>query len=922
MAAPSEDDDDDFVSIGTALQPLDDELTRRKPQNVQDQTVRDEQGRQRFHGAFTGGFSAGYFNTVGSETGWTPSTFVSSRNKRSENVSQQPEDYMDAEDLGQFGIAPRKIVTTDKFAGDERNKERKRRLGEFSSGIAGYLDDLIKPTKLTVGVKLLTKQGWKQGQGVGPKLKKQLPSANAVSQKMYGCALPPTPDDGEIDHNVLGLMFAPKDITPFSFNQKNDRHGIGYHGIDPQTAISGGHVNLFEPAPPIKRTGRKGIRGQAFGTGALNDEDADIYGTDSLANYDMCLDDEKDVNRSNHGWTAPVHLAITNAPSKNEVLALSGFSGATKPPPRQKTFYPCKIPKDYKPIHVFTTQNTPLIAGIQSDVKVMDPLTRAIALGEKTGSVFELISKSEKERIEKVKQVGARTSVDEYVSPHKPQESSSVPVAMKQTPPEKSAPLFKPGQITFKPFAKNPEKQERYEKYLQVRQQGKTYGDDEIPEGSMTEWERDQEKEEFARAAKLYKPMSNFMASRFTAAKYEDDADKVEVPAEQGGDKSDQMKAAKMKMFGHMTRDHFEWHPDRLLCKRFNIANPYPQSSLTGLPKVKRDKFSVFNFLNSPANEEPSKQPGFLADETSSRPKISFSIGASKKSDESTTAHFDSVSKDTTSETSSNDLAQPSVDEPASSTPSTDLFQAIFASTDSESSDEENTETSPDKSNKSDTSSAVCMDVKSDSMMEIEETDNSSDLMNTKAISVNTVVQPEDEEAKTPRKKTSRFNLFEPFLQQANTNTPTTSQPLTSVTASTPSINDLKDRLSPLLPDQDDSFLKYGPALPPSSSSRINISSDSDKDVQPNNSRAQYSEASASSHRKQKHKHKEKKKKHKKEKKKKKKVKKKKRTDMSSSSDGESSDDADDEGSSTDARLLSMLTGLSAGKRMTAADFM
>ena len=31
--------------------------------------MRDKQGRQRFHGAFTGGFSAGYFNTVGSKEG-------------------------------------------------------------------------------------------------------------------------------------------------------------------------------------------------------------------------------------------------------------------------------------------------------------------------------------------------------------------------------------------------------------------------------------------------------------------------------------------------------------------------------------------------------------------------------------------------------------------------------------------------------------------------------------------------------------------------------------------------------------------------------------------------------------------------------------------------------------------------------------
>ncbi len=41
--------------------------------------VTDEQGRRRFHGAFTGGFSAGYFITVGSEVGWRPAAFSSNR---------------------------------------------------------------------------------------------------------------------------------------------------------------------------------------------------------------------------------------------------------------------------------------------------------------------------------------------------------------------------------------------------------------------------------------------------------------------------------------------------------------------------------------------------------------------------------------------------------------------------------------------------------------------------------------------------------------------------------------------------------------------------------------------------------------------------------------------------------------------------
>jgi G patch domain-containing protein 1 len=75
----SSSDDDEYVYIGTPLvdeedarvgarkQALDPSLTRSRP--VHQQEVTDEQGRKRFHGAFTGGFSAGYYNTVGSKVG-------------------------------------------------------------------------------------------------------------------------------------------------------------------------------------------------------------------------------------------------------------------------------------------------------------------------------------------------------------------------------------------------------------------------------------------------------------------------------------------------------------------------------------------------------------------------------------------------------------------------------------------------------------------------------------------------------------------------------------------------------------------------------------------------------------------------------------------------------------------------------------
>ena len=72
----SDSDADEYVYYG---KPLVDEskvsfYASGKPEKgaiksvpVHKQEVRDEEGRKRLHGAFTGGFSAGFYNTVGSE---------------------------------------------------------------------------------------------------------------------------------------------------------------------------------------------------------------------------------------------------------------------------------------------------------------------------------------------------------------------------------------------------------------------------------------------------------------------------------------------------------------------------------------------------------------------------------------------------------------------------------------------------------------------------------------------------------------------------------------------------------------------------------------------------------------------------------------------------------------------------------------
>lgn len=90
-----------FRTFGNAVQQLDSE--DEEPSSYgrsakRDDAVYDDQGRKRFHGAFTGGFTAGYHNTVGSKEGWAPQQFRSERTQKS-TVQQTISNFMDEEDL-------------------------------------------------------------------------------------------------------------------------------------------------------------------------------------------------------------------------------------------------------------------------------------------------------------------------------------------------------------------------------------------------------------------------------------------------------------------------------------------------------------------------------------------------------------------------------------------------------------------------------------------------------------------------------------------------------------------------------------------------------------------------------------------------------------------------------------------------------
>lgn len=89
----------------------------------------------------------------------------------------------------------------------------------------------------------------------------------------------------EVESHVPGAEFSPDDISIFELKPKDDVHGIGYHPLQNTGVLSQKYGTM---SATLKTTQRgKGIRGQAFGVGAFEDEDEDIYTNYDLNQYDF-----------------------------------------------------------------------------------------------------------------------------------------------------------------------------------------------------------------------------------------------------------------------------------------------------------------------------------------------------------------------------------------------------------------------------------------------------------------------------------------------------------------------------------------------------------------------------------------------------------------------------------------------------------
>jgi len=517
---------------------------------------------------------------------------------------------MDEEDMADAEEA-RKLQTADSFAGLGSTAEEMSRNEPVM--------EILKTTGDTIGVKLLRKMGWRDGQGIGPKVRRKARLDEDED---------PGGQNGQETH-----LFAPENSPMVSFVRKNDRKGLGFEGEGRLEETSSNKENKAENdgdddfAIGTLSTGKQvkskkpPSRG-AFGVGILNDtgsDDEDPYQMGPKVSYNRIIGgDKKKTKKAINGKKAanpllndrPVFISKKAAATKASAtfrrchdgrLPLDGFILSISTDPlssilsQDGKYLSPTIPSDWKSSKTpFDPSVTPS-ATYQSPATVaktsyLDPKSRASILGEillPGKSVFDYLTPTARTRI--------ATATNNTHLPPALNEASSLPSSINPKSLASLVPFLSletarealnRGTSGWLPYAEDPPKRTRYQLFLSTL--AGLRGPGTIPErasGASTEdWVN--EMQEFAHAAQIFKPMNGMMATRFTSSKSAPSvaSDATEGTKGQGGEelltrpqekpKDPAEEAASVGMYGPLTRSIKEFYPARLLCKRFNVKPP------------------------------------------------------------------------------------------------------------------------------------------------------------------------------------------------------------------------------------------------------------------------------------------------------------------------------------------------------------
>jgi hypothetical protein len=489
---------------------------------VWQQVVTDERGIRRFHGAFTGGFSAGYGGTVGSKDGFTPTQFVSSRSKRATIVASTVEDFMDDEDKANNLLAESGALhSSQDFAGLSRAAQ-KRPPSLFSEdehsvlGPASHLDEVFAlPLHESAGARLMRALGWRRGHGIGPRsaniervsvaddghesdgdndsaLHEALRAAKHVAAGSHACVSITDSSDGRLDSHGCSLAFAPKDVFVNEFRPKTDFHGIGFvPGMQSEfDDRSSRNRKLSEQR--VSFGSMNGSVTGAFGLGVDEEaDDLDVYESSSSSRVGFSaalveISDQAASARSTR--SADAHAAAPDVCSRkchDGRFPLEGFVLAREPDAPSKEYPPPKVPPGFDLTKRFDASlQLPVWVQKQDKIAGFTAEQRAVILGEVKGELSlntsrppPALSDSEKKTLAfSLSDRFARSSTD-------------------------SSDFSKDG---VKMFPHEEEKQSRFEKYLSALKDHRAPSAEDVYGSRLKKfslWQQRQEFDEFQRAA-------------------------------------------------------------------------------------------------------------------------------------------------------------------------------------------------------------------------------------------------------------------------------------------------------------------------------------------------------------------------------------------------------------------------------------
>ncbi|CAM8933936.1 unnamed protein product [Rhodiola kirilowii] len=667
-------DEEDFVFFGTPIE-REDELASRKKKAVAEasgtlrtlpawnQEVRDEEGRRRFHGAFTGGFSAGYFNTAGSKEGWTPQTFTSSRKNRADFKQQNILNFLDDDEKAE--MEGKSLETSMKFdtfgftAAEIARKQSETEQKQRPSAIPGPVpDELIVSATDSIGVKLLLKMGWRHGHSIkdsqaskydtlrtarkaflalsSDDAKEHLTDIELAASELQDSANAPSAD----------FVQRPQSTPVYVLNPKQDLHGLGF---DPfkhapefrekkrSRASDGRDLNRDRGRDRRKPLSIKdslfasnsGKVAPGFGIGALEEldaEDDDVYasGFEIENTYVEEIEEPSRVNVDNN------RKLLTG----KEQDILPGFKVASNDDYQSVRYNPPTIPKEFVPVHKFSgpleldknlTECPPPDAPPPNDnnMKVLiDGIAKLVA---QCGKLFEdlskernqsnplfsfmfggeghdyymkrlweekqkrkdqssiILAKYSSETVQKMTAEARGNMLGEKPLPKSVKESTapaaSSDIQLKYNLSDTFAeplPINKMLEIA-KPFQNDRAKEERFEQFLKQKYLGGLRSTSSYGSNMMSEDARARERLDFEAAAEVIEKAQRNKENQLSMQELIEMSAIGGMQFTSGGFEQPQATEAAESTSKKLypKREEFQWRPSPILCKRFDLSDPY-----------------------------------------------------------------------------------------------------------------------------------------------------------------------------------------------------------------------------------------------------------------------------------------------------------------------------------------------------------